>query len=728
MPKKRKALIYLVVLIDYYKASDKYIPFDRITYRKVKNRGIEYINLPCAFDIETSSFEVGEEKHAIMYIWQLCIGDGDLVIIGRTWKEFLDICDRMKKYFKLYRNKHHGRILPIYIHNMAYEMSFMRRWFRWYEMFSTDLRRPIRATTEGGIEFRDSYILSGMSLEKVGQNLIWHNIKKLVGNLDYSKIRHSKTPIHKKELSYCINDVLVLSAYIAEKIKQDGNVVNIPMTKTGYVRRSVRSKCYGTKAKSQQRKNYRTFIKALTIEPEEHNILKDAFAGGFTHACMWNARQEIRYVGSYDFTSSYPAVMCAYMFPMSKGIRIFGMDMKQVLRTMNMYHYIFEITFTNLRSKITYEHYLSISKCIVSGKYDYDNGRIIKAEHCTVTITEVDLQVIMSCYKWDDAKIGICYQYKKGYLPKPIIESIFDFYEAKTTLKNVKGKEVEYLVGKENLNSIYGMSVTSIIQELITYDEDTALWSLPKFKDITEADNYYNEMLVKYNNSRNRFLYYPWGIYVTAYARYNLWTGIHEFGRSGDYIYSDTDSIKATNVQDHEEYIHKYNEYITYLISLMCKHHKIDIARSCPKTIEGKEKPLGVWDFEGTYDRFKTLGAKRYIVEHDGEIEITVAGLGKKKAVEYLTNEMTNDEIFQYFDVSETNAKGFEIPEGNAGRLVMTYFDDEIKGRVKDYRGIECDYYEKSGVHSREGSYTMSMGKVYLEHLLGIADRRLGYI
>ncbi len=71
----------------------------------------------------------------------------------------------------------------------------------------------------------------------------------------------------------------------------------------------------------------------------------------------------------------------------------------------------------------------------------------------------------------------------------------------------------------------------------------------------------------KYNKSKNRFLYYAWGVWITAYARFNLWTGILAMGT--DYVYSDTDSIKLLNYDDHIEYINKYNEII-YLKYMQC--------------------------------------------------------------------------------------------------------------------------------------------------------------
>ena len=40
------------------------------------NKKIEYINLPCGFDIETTSYKVDDVKTAFMYVWMFGIDHG----------------------------------------------------------------------------------------------------------------------------------------------------------------------------------------------------------------------------------------------------------------------------------------------------------------------------------------------------------------------------------------------------------------------------------------------------------------------------------------------------------------------------------------------------------------------------------------------------------------------------------------------------------------------------
>ncbi|HHA4173567.1 TPA: hypothetical protein ACOBU0_002928, partial [Enterococcus faecium] len=84
----------------------------------------------------------------------------------------------------------------------------------------------------------------------------------------------------------------------------------------------------------------------------------------------------------------------------------------------------------------------------------------------------------------------------------------------------------------------------------------------------------------------------------------------------------------------------------------MAEHYDIEPERLRPKTVAGVEKPIGMWDYEGTYSRFKTLGAKRYLVEKDGKLEITVAGLSKDNGLDYMLSVAggDHDKVFDMFN------------------------------------------------------------------------------
>ena len=157
------------------------------------NKKIEYYNIPCCFDIETTSFyeeyEGVKEKRSIMYEWTLCINW--VIIVGRTWEEFLNTYNRIVEWFDTYER----RRLIIYVHNLSFEFQAFRKLFKWDKVFSLSERKPVQALTEDGIEFRCSYILSGYSLAKLSDQLQKYKVKKKVGDLDYSLIRHSETPL-----------------------------------------------------------------------------------------------------------------------------------------------------------------------------------------------------------------------------------------------------------------------------------------------------------------------------------------------------------------------------------------------------------------------------------------------------------------------------------------------------------------------------------------------------
>ena len=668
------------------------------------NKRIQYLNIESAFDIETTSCYVDDnQKFATMYGWIWGIKNKDHIYYGRTWDEVTDLFDYLTRLYGLGEYKR----LVIYVHNLSYEFQFMRKHFEWESVFAVGDRKPIKALTTGGIEFRDSYILSGFSLEKTAENLVNHTIEKLTGDLDYSLTRHHKTPLTPDELNYMNNDIEIILAYINEQIAQYGDIIRIPLTNTGRVRSYVRDNCYYT-SKTHRKTNkgkyqrYRKIMKDLTLTTNDYKQLKQAFMGGFTHANALYSGKTLENVSSIDFTSAYPAVMVAEKYPMSRAIPVDNIKTEQdLIELMVDYAVLLDIKFTNLKPKIEHEHYISESKCFILKDPLINNGRVVQASELAMTITEVDFRIITQVYTWDGLSINNVKKFHRGYLPKAIIESILNIYQDKTILKGVEGMEVEYVLSKGMLNSVYGMSVTDPVNMIYDYSDD--LWSteLPDLDDEIE----------KYNNSKNRFLFYAWGIWVTAYARLNLWTGIIQF--KGDYIYSDTDSIKLLNLDDHQDYIDHYNEVTLAKLKATTDHYNLDYSLITPKTKEGIEEPLGIWDYEGTADKFKTLGAKRYLTYMDGKLELTVAGLSKKNGINYMFQQAGQD-VGKTFD-SFTHE--LFIPAEETGKSTHTYIDFEQTAVLKDYLGNYQEVTSLSGVHLESAEFTLNISEQYMKFL-----------
>lgn len=698
------------------------------------NKGKKVYNIPCAFDIETTSFyrdidgktysyeqvckmtdsngkRVKLEKCSLMYVWQF--GINGYIIVGRTWEEFVTMCETIQTVLQL----NEKLSLIVYVHNLSYEFQFIRNLFEWEKVFSIDLRKPIYAITKQFIEFRCSYLLSGYSLAKLGEQLLKYPCRKMSGDLDYSKIRHTGTPLTPAEIGYCVNDVIVVMSYLQERIEEYKGLQRLPITKTGFVRNYCRKHCLRKTDENGKQVNnwdYQNLIHDLTINDlEEFNALQRAFAGGFTHANAVYTDEVVTDVDSYDFTSSYPFVMVAEQYPMSRGVKINVKSMKQFEFLISKYCCVFDVEFTDIFANVMQDNPISVSKCIIKENIAENNGRVVCGKRIVLTITEIDYNIIKNFYTWGSMKIGNMYCYKRGYLPTEFVKAILHLYEAKTKLKGVAGKEVEYLNSKEMLNSCYGMSVTNPLRDEFVYNGE---WDINRMTAEQQT-----ELLEKYNTSKNRFLFYPWGVYVTAYARRNLFTGIFEAG--ADYVYSDTDSIKLRNGDLHKDYFKAYNMTVEMKLRKACKHHGLDFSLCMPETIKGITKILGVWDYEGRYSRFKTLGAKRYMVEEKNALQVggksynfslTVSGVNKKSAIPYLLEQYGEAGIFEAF----TNY--LDIPPTATGKNIHTYIDYEIAGAITDYMGNTADYLELSGVHLEPTGYSLSLSVMYINYLRGI--------
>ena len=693
-----------------------YLNTVKSTFKQIKtNKKITYYNIACGFDIETSSFYDNlivkpENKRAIMYAWKFGIEDGS--VIGRTWEELVILIHAVTDILGLSLD----RRLICYVHNLGYDFQFFRPYFEFNRVFALDMREPIQAVSEDGIEFRCSYKLSGYSLEKVAEHLTRHTVKKLVGFLDYKKIRTPNTKLTPKEELYLEHDVDIIIAYIREEIEDNGDITKIPLTKTGKVRTYCRNACLHTH-KSHNRYDpkfyeYHRLMKRLTITSVfEYKMLRQGFMGGYTHGNHLHIGEVCEDVASFDETSAYPYFLVSQLYPMSKGELIHLKDKKDFEHNLKYYHAIFTATFYNINETFTYDHYISVSKCIEKENVVVDNGRLVKADKITIILTNIDYEIIVKTYKWEKLLIRNFRRYKRGFLPRDLIIAILDLYEKKTALKGIEEQIIEYQQSKENLNGVYGCAVTDICRDEISYieyfeDENNEAWT-------TETPDY-EKMIDKYNKDKKRFLYYPWGVFCTSFARRAIWNAIIECKE--DYRYSDTDSVKFTNLNKHIDYFNNYNKRLLIRLKKVMDFLDIPFEKCTPKTIEGKVKPIGVFEYEGTYKRFKYLGAKRYMYEDQkDELHLTVSGINKFVCVPYLQKRYgDNTNIFNAFN------DGLVIPKGQTGKQIHTYIDYETKGIVRDYLGDEYEYHELSGIHMEDTEYSLSMSEEFLRYLLGV--------
>lgn len=567
------------------------------------------------FDIETSRYtRVDNQYETFLYIWQVAI-DSETVIFGRTWGEFQVFLSNLIKVL--------DKKLIIYVHNLSYEFQFMKNFIEFENVFATDRHEVLKAENSL-FEFRCSYKLSNMSLAKFIENSHKCYYLKASDDLDYRKLRTPNTAYSMTvtELGYCYNDVAGLYLAIASMLKED-DLQSIKMTSTGFVRRDCFRSC--------RTKESKKWFKDCQMTLVQYNQCKKAFRGGNTASNRFKTNTIIDNVSSYDISSSYPYVMLTKKYPSSKWIEI---DTKEFEKIDDVEYYtsneeyccVGTYTFFNIALKEINESipYISVSKCENLGSCMTWNGRIEVAQVLTLTLTNVDYNIIKEMYDYDKIYVTSFMYCKARKLPKELRKTILEYFYKKSTLKGVVGYEYEYAKSKNKLNSTFGMFVSDILHEPWNYQSTTQ--TIEK-SEMNEEER--EEKLRKYYTSRNSFLPYQVGIFITAYARERLQQGLNLIAE--DVVYTDTDSIKYIN--NHEDDFKKLNNEVNN------ERKKIEENNDVPFWVEDEKisQVMGLWDKEKPYDQFITLGAKKYAYIQNGKIGVCVSGLNKKNAPKELS-------------------------------------------------------------------------------------------
>ena len=633
-----------------------------------------YLNVSCGVDIETTN----TNRLAFMYAWQF--GIGTHIVKGRTWEQLLTLYDMLNIITE--------RIAPkaniiIWDANLPYEFQFMRKRFTWKKIFAKKNRQILTAQYDHIIMHECLSISGHGGLENLAKN--YCTTQKMVGDLDYSELRNSTTPIDETENRYIENDVAILIEW-AQYIWNNVFPVykKIPLTITQTIRWDMKN-AIGDRLKSVYRAIQNEYP---STETEYKYIMRWLFRGGYTHSNIIYTNTILENVTGIDFTSSYSAVMKHGYYPVSKFIKITDVSKQDIPKLLHTKCCIMKINFWNIRSTTTHS-IESVSKCIQIGNHIADNGRVHSAEYLQVMLTELDYANYKKFYKWDKMEIIELQIAKRGALPDYLIDTMLCYYVDKCKLKREhKQNTIEYVNAKSKTNSTYGCTVTQL--QFDDYDIDSnGDW-------ITKQGQSYDKM------TRFQILSPYWGIYVTAHARYNLFNMLYILRNYA--IYCDTDSIY---------YLQSAPENVTSAISEWNACIEKTNRKMFPEHFEYLHD-LGAFDVIGVYSKFKTLGAKRYIKygRDDGEtvdsLHVTIAGLPKNDMSAYM-KKMNLADAFQVFNNNMT------IPDSVCTKLLRTYNDEYTEMAITDKYGTTEIMSEKSSVALTPNKFKLTMSTIYLK-------------
>lgn len=658
----------------------------------------EYVLACCGFDIETTRVKTkdkAEPYHNYMYIWQFNING--LTITGRKWHEYFELLERLKAVNQLHDKRH----LIIWDANLGYEFSFICRYQTVEAMFAKAARHPISYVADGCLEYRDALAVTNTDLKKLAES--YCTTRKLKGDLDYSIIRNSKTPLSPEELQYCINDVQILAEF-AERMFNDYIIPKrfIPITASNLIRRNI-------KGNITQKKLMTYHIKQQFPKRDEYSFMMDyLFRGGLAHS---NAP----YVGIViedgmeieDITSSYPYYMLAGYVPVTPFRKCFY----------NFHDYLdthcckILITFMNIRSRTS--HSLESKNKIVNIKLKssefrdkafFDNGRLHSCTgEVTVYLTELDYKNYQMFYEWDDEKVLNFEIAQRGKMPAYLVKALTADYKLKNDLKIECHKNgvdpdsiPDYGIVKRRVNTYYGVAVTRMHLKQDIYD------NLEGWKLINNFD--YNGEVEK------AFLLPQWGIWITAGARHRLAKVIKELtDQCGNVVMQyDTDSVIFKRSKVSDRYFKQLNNDIYKSNIEVCKYWDIDYDTFYD---------LGSFDIKCNPVKFKCLGAKRYIyTKPDGGLVCTVAGLPKKTLEKHCKQH--NLDPYEFF------SDGMYYDMESSDKLRVAYIDHETKDLVIDPYGNAEEMQEKTSCVLINTMFKMTLKQEFTDYLTTMYNRK----
>lgn len=565
-------------------------------------------NRPFMFDYDNPEKSQKAVKHSLVYLWQFGIDDNRY--IGRSITDFEDLLYELKQYCPFRK--------LCFVHNLSFDFNFLCNILKFDEVFARKPRHPMTAyNSKYGIEFRCSYVLMSLSLEKWAESLNLP-VRKKVGLLDYRVMRTPLTPLTKDEIDYAIADLDVIYYGIMVLRNKYGHVYNIPLTHTGKTRLACTERM-------KNEVNYNRKVTSLMPQTlDEYIAQAHAFIGGVV-LCNWLYKNRvIEDIDAYDIASSYPWVLINCKYPSS---RFYNAPKGKESRYMYNDKFLYIVHFVAYDMDSNYNcHFVSSSKALKLKNAMRDNGRLVSCDMGEFIFTSVDYELFLKCYSTSKIEI-ISFKFCRcDYLNNTFRKFVIELYKDKTTLKNVVGMEELYMNSKQSINALFGDFVTKLFCDEIVFNQRVGIdnnWD----KIILDDEKFKKKLQTVNKKQFTNYKAFIQGVFVTAHARARIFHAVIN-GLDEHIVYTDTDSLKVYDYNGN--YFEEQNKVVLTRHKEIARDLGINVDELSPVDIKGNKHPIGIWEMEKHVKRFKSLGCKQYICEYDdGSLYLTCAGISK---------------------------------------------------------------------------------------------------
>lgn len=757
--------------------------------------------VPVFFDTETSTIKVQDKEYSFVYISQFTI-DNKIEVYSRNMQRMMSLL------FTVFKGIH--RSLNIGIHNTKFDWSFMQSYAVWtsgypYNMPCTPLlsepHKPITVTfTDKDYENKkirivDTALIFNRTLAQAGKEYNTPHQKK-AGDLDYKKVRLPITPLTPVELDYCMYDNRVgcdLMEYLYKEFTDYG--WPFPITSTSIVRSKLKwnYECLLNSENTDYIDQHKDFLNLVPTTkrgkiqfekyfPMTYNEYKELFCdylfrGGLTHGNIFYLNEIVEDVTCVDYTSSYPASMAMYKFPMTRFRQVGKLNYQNFIKNDKLVGanggeiwedekcYIMKVRFTNLMG--TTSHSIeSESKAIntLNPLTTYiDNGRIWATDVLEVWLTELDYHNYTRAYVWDTIEILNMKEAEQDYLPMYVLDSMIKPYIEKAQLKKAG---LPYSAQKAIVNAVYGMMVQRL--NLLQYDMqlvnglvDTSHCDYKesvkkkavkqinkcietfmhntgeKLPTITLTDETTGEEFTRYDmeaiceisylkeqiNAIEREIAYK---DACKSKILNPFWGLYITAYSRHHLIQDLFDIEEASPNS----VVYYDTDSLYIKDIDKVRHIIDAKNSTIQAIIQQRFPnqpelwdLGQFEYDPKCLRFKHLGAKRYIKEtydKNGNIVMksTIAGLKKDMIAKWAKTGVRAGiwtEQQSHDKAFEYFTNGMVINKFMNDKLTPTYFNDCFDTVATDYLGNTGTVEIRGGQTLSKVPFALRIMDAYLE-------------